>query len=210
VREQYSAVDRQRREGAENPLVTAIVLAAGASTRFGSPKQLLDWRGQPLLRHVITQTLAAPVSEIIVVLGAHYARIAPVVQGLPVVLARNQHWEAGLRGSVALGLRALRSPADAAIFLLADQPDISPALISQVIAAFAESRAPIVVPRAGEQRGNPVLFARSLFPELMQVRGDQGGRALMQRYRERIHWVAADERALFDIDRPRDLYQWGV
>jgi molybdenum cofactor cytidylyltransferase len=187
VRDQYSAVDRQSREGAENPLVTAIILAAGASTRFGSPKQLLDWRGQPLLRHVITQTLAAPVSEIIVVLGAHYARIAPVVQGLPVVLARNQHWEAGLSGSVALGLRALRPPADAAIFLLADQPDISPALISQVIAAFAESRAPIVVPRAGEQRGNPVLFARSLFPELMQVRGDQGGRALMQRYRERIH-----------------------
>ena len=190
--------------------VSAIILAAGASTRFGSPKQLLDWRGQPLLRHVIMQTLAAPVSEIIVVLGAHAARISPVVQGLPVVLARNPRWQAGLSGSVALGLRALRSPADAALFLLADQPEISAELMARLITAFAESRAPIVAPRVAGRRGNPALFARELFPELMQVQGDQGGRALMQRYQERIQWVAADERALFDIDRPRDLYQRGV
>ncbi len=187
------------------PRVGAIILAAGASTRFGSPKQLLDWGGQPLLRHVIGQTLAAPVSEIVVVLGAHYHRIAPIVHGLPVVLTRNPHWQAGMSSSVALGLRALRENADAALFLLADQPQVSSGLMARVIRAYAETEAAIVAPRVAGRRGNPALFARALFPELMQVRGDQGGRALMQRHQDHIHWVNADAGALFDIDKPQDL-----
>jgi len=190
--------------------IAAIILAAGASTRFGSPKQLLDWRGQPLLRHVILQALAAPFSEIVMVLGAHFQRIAPIVQGMPVTLAHNRRWQAGMSSSVALGLRALQMEPDGALFLLADQPEVSPELIRRMMAAFARTRAPIVVPGVGGRRGNPALFARSLFPELMQVSGDQGGRALMQRYKERIHWVETDDRALYDIDRPRDLDQRGV
>lgn len=190
--------------------IAGIILAAGASTRFGSPKQLLEWRGQPLLRHVILQALAAPLSEIVVVLGAHFQRVAPVVHGMPVKLAYNRRWQTGMSSSVALGLRALQMPADGALFLLADQPEVSPDLIERMIMAFARTRSPVVVPDVGGRRGNPALFARALFPELMQVQGDQGGRALMQRYRERIHWVEADERALYDIDRPRDLDQRGV
>ena len=187
--------------------IAAIVLAAGASTRFGSPKQLLDWQGQPMLRHVIGQALAAPVSEIVVVLGAHYARVAPVVRGLPVTLARNRAWQQGLSSSVALGLRALRESTAAALFLLADQPLVSPELIQRVITEFERTHAPVVIPRAGEQRGNPVLFVRECYPELMQVSGDQGGRALMQKYQNRIRWVQADDRALYDIDTPQDLHQ---
>jgi len=190
--------------------IAGIILAAGASTRFGSPKQLLAWRGQPLLRHVILQALAAPLSEIVVVLGAHFQRVAPVVQGMPVTLACNHRWQAGMSSSVALGLRALPTASDGALFLLADQPEVSPGLIEGMMTAFARTRAPVVVPDVGGRRGNPALFARALFPELMQVQGDQGGRALMQRYRERIHWVAADEGALYDIDRPCDLDQRGV
>jgi molybdenum cofactor cytidylyltransferase len=171
------------------PHVAAIILAAGESKRFGSPKQLLDWEGQPLLRTVVWQALAALVSEIVVVLGAHYARVAPVVHGLQVTLARNPRWRAGMSSSVALGLRALRTDADAAIFLLADQPEVTSGLISCVIGAYAQSGAPIVAPRVGGRRGNPALFAREILPELMQVTGDQGGRALMQRYGDRIHWV---------------------
>jgi len=187
------------------PRVAAIILAAGESKRFGSPKQLLDWEGQPLLRTVVWQALAAPVSEIVVVLGPHYARVAPVVHGLPVTLARNPRWQAGMSSSVALGLRALRTDADAVIFLLADQPQVTSELIGRVIAAYAASGAPIVAPRAGGRRGNPALFPRDLFPELMQVTGDQGGRALMVRYEDRIAWVDADAGALFDIDEPGDL-----
>ncbi len=193
------------RGGMDGPRVAAIVLAAGASTRFGSPKQLLAWRGRPLLQHVIWQALAAPVCEVVVALGAHYARVTPIAHGLPVTLARNADWEAGLSSSVALGLRALRGRPDAAIFLLADQPGASPELIARLIRAFARVRAPIVLPRVRGQRGNPALFARELFPELMQVTGDQGGRALLTRYWDDIAWVEADERALFDIDTPEDV-----
>jgi molybdenum cofactor cytidylyltransferase len=185
--------------------VAAIILAAGESKRFGSPKQLLDWRGQPLLRHVVWQALAAPVCEIVVVLGAHYARVAPIIHGLPVTLARNSHWQAGMSSSVSLGLQALRDDADAAIFLLADQPQVSPELMGRLIAAYAESGSSIVVPSAQGRRGNPALFARELFPELMLVSGDLGGRALMERYGEHIHWVDADARVLFDIDEPGDV-----
>ena len=188
-----------------SPRVGAIILAAGASTRFGSPKQLLDWKGQPLLRHVVWQALAASASEIVVVLGAHCARIAPVMHGLPVTLACNHRWQVGMSSSVALGLRALRGDVDAALFLLADQPQVTPGLIARVLRTHAETGASIVAPRAEGRRGNPVLFARSLFSGLMQVTGDQGGRALMQRYADQIAWVDADDRALFDIDEPGDL-----
>ncbi len=187
------------------PIVAAIVLAAGASTRFGSPKQLLDWRGRPLLQHVIWQVLAAPVCEIVVALGAHYARVAPLIYGLPVTLTHNADWEAGLSSSVALGLRALRRRPDAAVFLLADQPGASPELITRLIRSYADARAPIVLPRVHGQRGNPALFASELFSELMQVTGDQGGRALLTHYWDDIAWVDADERALFDIDEPEDI-----
>jgi len=186
------------------PHVAAVILAAGESKRFGSPKQLLDWQGQPMLRHVAWQIMAADVGEMVAVLGAHYARVAPILHGLPLTLARNTRWQEGMSSSVALGLRALRRQPEAALFLLADQPQVTPELMNRVIRAYAETRAPIVIPRVGEQRGNPVLFGRELFPELMQVTGDQGGRALMGRYRDHIHWVEADKSALFDIDKPDD------
>ena len=187
------------------PRVVAIILAAGEARRFGSPKQLLDWKGQPLLRHVALQALAAPVAEIIVVLGAHAPRVAPAVHGLPVVLAVNHAWRQGMSASVKVGLRAARVEPDAAIFLLADQPLVGPELIHRVIQAHITTGATIVAPRAGHRPGNPVLFARAHFPELMQLTGDQGGRGVMRAHGDAIHWLDADAGAVFDIDTPADL-----
>ncbi len=185
--------------------ITAIILAAGQARRFGSPKQLLDWHGQPLLRHVILQALAAPVAEIVVVLGAHAARVAPAAHGLPVALAVNHAWSQGMSSSVKVGLRATRVEPDAAIFLLADQPLVTPDLIQRIIEAHRTTRAGIVAPRAGDRPGNPVLFARAFFPSLMQLTGDQGGRVVMRAHPSAIHWLDADEWAVFDIDEPGDL-----
>ncbi|RUA15911.1 MAG: hypothetical protein DSY55_05255 [Clostridia bacterium] len=185
--------------------IAAIILAAGASTRFGAPKQLLDWYGQPLLRQIALQTLATPARQIVVVLGAYFQQAAPVMHGLPVTLAYNPRWQRGMSSSVALGLRALRGQADAALFLLADQPNVSSDLMTRVMRTYASTRAPIVAPRHRGQRGNPALFARELFPDLMQVTGDQGGRALFRRYADQVHWLEADASILFDIDRPQDM-----
>ena len=185
--------------------IAAVILAAGQARRFGSPKQLLGWQGQPLLRHVILQALAAPVAELVVVLGAHAARVAPVAHGLPVTLTVNHAWRQGMSASVKVGLRALRVEPDAAIFLLADQPLVTSELIQRIITTHLATRAGIVAPRAGGRPGNPVLFARAFFPKLMQLSGDQGGRAVMRAHEEAIHWLEADARAFFDIDEPGDV-----
>ena len=185
--------------------VAAIVLAAGASRRFGAPKQLVPWQGQPLLRHVLWQVLTAQVDEVVVTLGAYADRIAPAVHGLPVTLVIHRDWARGMSTSVRAGLRALRIEPDAALFVLADQPNLTPAWIHRILRAYETTRAGIVAPRAGERPGNPVLFARAFFPELMKVTGDQGGRGVMRAHPHAIHWLEADPGFLRDIDFPEDL-----
>lgn len=180
----------------------AIILAAGASTRFGAAKQLYDWHGQPLLRHVVLQALAAAVEEVIVVLGAHFAAIAPALHGLPITLVYNEHWAAGQSTSMQAGLRACAPGVEAALFLLGDQPHLPPALLHEILATHRRTLAPIVAPRHQGRRGNPVLFDRACFPELMAIRGDSGGRDLFQRYAGQVAWVEAGPEVLFDLDRP--------
>ncbi|MBX7233765.1 MAG: putative selenium-dependent hydroxylase accessory protein YqeC [Caldilineales bacterium] len=185
--------------------IAVIVLAAGGSSRFGSPKQLLDWGGQPLLRHVVLQALAAPCQQVIVVLGAAAERIAPELAGLPVELVANPVWEQGQSTSMQAGLRACRPETQAALFVLGDQPTLPPALLRQLIAAHRRSRPAIVAPRHQGRRGNPVLFDRRCFPDLLAVGGDAGGRAIFERYQGQIAWLEAGPEVLADVDRPEDV-----
>ncbi len=187
------------------PRVVAIILAAGEARRFGSPKQRVLWRGEPLLRHVVLQTLAAPVQEIIVVLGAHIRLVAPLLHDLPITQAVTHQWPQGMSESVKIGLRAIRGEADAALFLLADQPGVTAPLLDRFIQTFAKTGAAIVAPRAGTRRGNPVLFHKKLFPELMKVAGDEGGRGVIQHHQSQIQWIEVEEHIFDDIDKPNDL-----
>ncbi len=182
----------------------AIVLAAGASTRFGSPKQLHSWRGAPLLRQVVLQALAAPVQRVVVVLGAYFDAIAPALAGLPVWVVYNPDWEQGQSASVRAGLRAVGPVVEAALFMLGDQPRQPADLLHHLVNAHRRTLARIVAPRHRGRRGNPVLFDRSLFPELMQITGDRGGRVLFERYQEEIAWVEAGEEVLEDVDHPEE------
>jgi molybdenum cofactor cytidylyltransferase len=212
LRQADAVLDIIEAEPLERPKVAAIVLAAGASTRYGQPKQLLPVGGKTMLQHVVDIVLASPVDQTIVVLGHRADEMgASVRQGLPTAadkpadIVTNEDWEAGLSTSMQAGLRAVRSDAQAALFVLADQPTITPEIIAALLGRYQGTGAPIVVPTYQGKRGNPVLFDRSLFAELMKVRDDQGGRQLIDMYGDRTERVeVGSEAVLIDVDTEED------
>ncbi len=187
--------------------IAAVILAAGASTRFGRPKQLLDWGETPLLAHVTGVTLSAGFAPVIVVLGcrAEAARAALERFAHPTQIVMNWRWQQGMSTSVQTGLAALPPTTEAAIFLQCDQPLVTADLLREMAARFKETDAPIVHPTHAGQRSTPVLFARRLFPELAAITGDEGGRSLIARYAKDVAAVeVADPDVLVDVDTPAD------
>ncbi len=187
------------------PRVAAIVLAAGASQRMGRPKQLLPVGDKTMLQHLVDVVRASPAEPVVVVLGHRAEEMRVSLQEEDVAIVVNEDWEAGLSASVQAGLNALAPDVRAALFVLADQPALTAEVIAQVVERYRRTRSPIVVPTYRGQRGNPVLFDRALFLELMQVKGDQGGRSLLSRYPSRVEEVAVSSAGvLVDIDTPDD------
>lgn len=183
--------------------VAGVILAAGAATRLGQPKQVLPWRGQPLVRHVALAALSAGLSPLVVVTGAYPTLVQQALEGMPVQVIHNPDWQAGLSTSVRCAVRSLLHSVGAAVFLLADQPQVPVTLLRDLVEIHARSRSPIVAPLVDGQRANPVLFDRQTFPDLLNVSGDAGGRALFARYR--VEWLPwHDARLLLDVDRPED------
>jgi len=186
-------------------LVAAIVLAAGESRRFGQPKQLLPVGDKTMIQHVVDVALGSPVEQVIVVLGCRAAEIGASIADRPVQVVVNQEWKSGLGSSVRAGLSVVRSEVGAALFVLADQPGVTTEVMAKLIERYRETRAPIVVPAHRGRRGNPVLFARSLFAELMEVKGDQGGRELIAEHAEQVEEVEVETEAILtDIDTADD------
>ena len=185
--------------------VAGVVLAAGESTRFGQPKQLLDWRRRPLVAHVAGVALKAGLDPVVVVLGAHADAVRSALDDLPVQLVMNWRWEEGLSSSVQTGLAVLSPTVDGALFIQCDQLLLTPDLLRRIVRRREEMDAPIVHPRFRDRRGTPVFFARSLFPELAAVSGDEGGRSLIQRHQERVATVEVEDPDLLaDVDTPEE------
>jgi 4-nitrophenyl phosphatase len=183
--------------------VAAVILAAGGSTRFGSPKQLLDWQGRPLVANVADVAWSAGLSPTVVVVGAEAERVRSAVASRPVQILRNYRWETGVSTSLAVGLAALPSSVAAAVFLPVDQPCLTPQLLQALRRRWERCDADIVVPTWEGERGGPVLFGRALFPELAQLSGDVGGRALFDRHAERLCTLPVeDPQVLRDVDTP--------
>lgn len=181
-----------------------IILAAGGSTRFGQPKQLLDWRGEPFIRAIAKTATESGLSPVVVVTGANADQVEAAVQGLPVQIVRNNEWQSGQASSIRVGVQSLPDKNGAVIFLLADQPQIKPDVIRALVEHHSMELFPIVAPLVlMEQRANPVLFDRSTFPDLIALQGDIGGRAIFSKYQvEYLPWH--DDRLLFDVDKPED------
>jgi len=173
---------------ARGPIV-GVILAGGSSSRLGRPKQLLSLGDRPVLAHTLAHALAADLDAVIVVLGHEAATVRERIDFAGAQVIVNNEYREGQSTSLRAGLAALPPDADAALFILGDQPLIGPAVHDALIAARRATGAPIVLPTYGGGRGNPVLIARELFPELAGVTGDQGARGVIRAHSAAIHNV---------------------
>lgn len=186
-------------------MICLIILAAGQASRLGIPKLLLPVQGQTLLRFTVERLLASPADATIVVLGAEADLLADELAGLPVRTVINDRYAEGLSTSLQAGLRALPPTTVAAIVALGDQPLVTADIVRTLIERYVETRAPIVYPSYNGQQGNPVLFDRQLFPELLTLSGDAGARRLIRAYGDAALAVSfATAEPLRDVDTWED------
>jgi molybdenum cofactor cytidylyltransferase len=181
--------------------VVGIVLAAGEGSRMGRTKQLLPFRGKTILQWVVDNALAASLHRVVVVLGHEADTLAPLLAGRDVDVVVNPDYRLGQSTSLKAGLSALTDETEAALFILGDQPLVSPRIMDAILAAYEASPSPIVLPVFEGRRGNPVLFSRETFPRIAALTADQGARPLFAEYEGRILPVEVSDPAIhLDID----------
>lgn len=192
--------------------VAALVLAAGSSRRMGGANKLLQpVGGIAMLRRVVNAALASRCSSVRIVTGADSDAVQACLDGLDVQFVNNLEHETGMASSLRCGLAALPADADAVVVLLADMPWIDGGHIDRLLAAFDPQQPKIVAPVRDGRRGNPILWPREFFAEMMAVSGDVGAREVLQRHASRIDSVAFDDDAIFaDVDTPEALATSGA
>jgi molybdenum cofactor cytidylyltransferase len=185
-------------------VIAGVVLAAGLSRRMGQAKLLMPVGGRAIVRYVVERVLAGGVDSVWVVTGPDVGPIEAALAGIDVQIAVNPVPEEGQAGSVRAGIAALPASVDAALIALGDQPLLAPSIIPALLAARRTSPKLIVAPRYRDGQGNPVLFKREIFPELLRLTGDQGARRIIQKEPARVEWVDLDLPMPPDVDTPDD------
>lgn len=184
--------------------IGAIILAAGASSRMGEPKQLLLWKKKTFIEHVVETAIEAKLSPIIVVLGAHAEKIIPILEKYNIKIVINHDWKAGLSTSIKTGIIHYSPINDGTVVLLADQPQIPFSLIKSLIDKKATSNAWIIYPERNGKRGNPILLSKEVFPHVNNLKGDQGMRQILKKFKkDSINWQ--DDSIFFDVDQKEDF-----
>lgn len=176
-----------------------VVLAAGGSSRFGRPKQLLPYLGRTLVEHAVRTALASGAAEVVVVVGAEGPEIRKRLQGLRVRIVTNEAWTEGMGGSIARGVAALSDAVDSTVIALADQPRITPDHL-RALAEQTQTKA-IVASSYDGILGAPCAFARGQFPRLLALKGEEGARHLIRSGNVAVIEFAA---ANIDVDTPND------
>ena len=195
----------------------AIILAAGSSSRMGGGrhKLLLPLDDRPVLSHVIDAALASQASPIMIVLGHQSDLVRSQIKQYSIhddiTLVENAHYLLGMSSSLHIGIqmlltdgykkRHLANKVDSALIVLGDQPLITHTVIDTLITAYRTAGRPIVAPLYNGKRGSPVLFDKSLFSELIEVTGDEGGRTVLEHHRDEVELIEiGDALANYDVD----------
>ncbi len=184
-----------------------MILAAGSSSRMGSPKQTLQFRGKSLLSRAVLAALDARCRPVIVVTGANAELSRGELDGLEVREVLNPGWETGMASSIRAGVEGLISAypdANAAVFMLCDQPHVTADVISGLVAAHRATGRPVVASTYGGSFGVPALFSRMLFAELTQLKGKSGAKEIIKRHASEAHFLPFQNGEV-DVDTPDDF-----
>lgn len=186
--------------------VAIIILAAGASTRMGTPKQLLPYQGQNLLQHTITSAVSSICKPVTVVLGANAQKIHSQINQDSVTVVENPDWHLGMGSSIRRGMLCVTSHCenlDAAIITVCDQPFLSTQIINNLVTTYYSTEKPIIACQYADTLGVPVLFSHKFFPELVNLGETGGAKKLINKYCDRVFPLPFPLGAV-DIDTPQD------
>jgi molybdenum cofactor cytidylyltransferase len=190
-----------------SPRIGLVLLAAGESSRLGTPKQLLVFQGRTLLRRAAEEAVASGCHPVVIVLGAYADRLTREIVDLPVLVAHNVAWRTGMGGSIRTGIEALTEAGhavDGVVIAVCDQPFCDASVIHRLLEGHARGEQRIVTASYAGGYGVPVLFDATLVPELLALDGPEGARRVIESHRDSILSVSFDAGAV-DIDTPEDL-----
>jgi molybdenum cofactor cytidylyltransferase len=194
----------------DNKNIGVIILAAGASSRLGHPKQLLTFAGKSLLQQMIQVAEGAAAGSVFVVLGAHEDKIRSSIGNTSAHVIINEHWQEGMASSIRCGINALlqmNPQTDGALMMLCDQPLVTSALLNELIAVHMQTANAIVASSYGGIIGVPAFFSKRIFPALLKLTGDVGARAIIRQHQEDVAVVEFPDGSM-DIDTADDFQRY--
>ncbi len=181
-----------------------LVLAAGGSSRFGSPKQLVRLEGRPLLHSAVARAVEVAGGAVTVVLGAHATELSALLRHSPATVIVNRDWTEGISSSIRIGIGRLPGSCEGVLIMLADQAAVTASDLKRLESAWRRQPLHIVAAQYGSTTGVPAIFPRTSFAQLLELRGDRGAQQLIRRDPDRVVRVPMPSAAL-DIDTPEDL-----
>ena len=186
--------------------IAIIILAAGASVRMGTPKQLLSYQGRSLLGHITQEAIASVCEPVVVVLGAYAQQIRPELNQLPVQVVENLRWNQGMSASIKSGIQKLNTATnniEAVVLALCDQPFVSAQIINQLVEAYYNTGKPIIASEYSGTLGVPALFSHRFFFELTDLKETEGAKQVIKKYSHEVYCIDFPEGAI-DIDTPNE------
>ena len=184
--------------------IAIIILAAGSSSRLGSPKQLLHFNGKSLLQHAIEQAKGSGCGDVVVILGAGAIEINSDIDDPDLIVLENSQWEEGMASSIRSGIYHLMDTGvEAAIIMVCDQPYSNSALLKRMVDIYKETGKAIVASEYDGKPGTPALFSRSVFASLLLLKGDKGAKQMIMEHKEMAAFVEFPE-GIIDIDTAED------